>query len=140
MFYILDKASTDQSINTLIVVLNTILHYIRILAPIILIVMISIDIFKAVINDDDDMIVKAVSSAKKRIIACIVIFFIPTIVRIVMSKVYFASDMSEEDYKKILSVYDAVVDYKKIDATDDSKSSECAIKLDMNQFLSWVSV
>ena len=55
MFYILDKATTDQGINSLIVVLNTILHFIHILAPIILIVMISIDIFKAVINDDDDI-------------------------------------------------------------------------------------
>ena len=56
----------------------------KILVPVIIIVMGSLDLGKAVVANSEDEMKKATQVLVKRIIAGIVIFFIPTIVNLVL--------------------------------------------------------
>ena len=64
--------------------INTIINVIRWVVPIGLIVMLSVDIFKKVINPDDKEGQKKIIT---RIAAAIIIFLIPLIIRIVLGLV-----------------------------------------------------
>ena len=60
------------------------LTWIQIIAPIILIILTSIDFGQAVISQDQDAMKKATSKVVKRFIAAIALFFIPTLVKVIM--------------------------------------------------------
>ncbi len=60
-----------------------VLMILKIAIPIILIILGTIDIAKAVIASKDDEITKATTKFFKRIVAAVVIFFIPTIVGLI---------------------------------------------------------
>ena len=64
---------------------GVLVNILRILIPILLVVLGSIDLSKAVIAQKDDDIKKAQSTLVKRVIAGLVIFFIPAIVLMVMN-------------------------------------------------------
>lgn len=61
-------------------IVGVILTILKIVIPIILVVLGSIDLLKAVTSDDKDMIKKQSMVLGKRAIAAIIIFFIPTII------------------------------------------------------------
>lgn len=64
--------------------IQKIIDWIRILAPILLIILGSIDMGQAVISEDKDNLKKATSRLMKRAIAALAIFFIPLVVRVLL--------------------------------------------------------
>lgn len=66
-------------------VIGNVISFIKIAVPIILILMGSIDLTKAVMASKDDEIKKAQSTLLKRAIVGVVIFFIPTLVTLIMN-------------------------------------------------------
>ena len=75
-----------KNVNVLNVIyyINIVLRIITIIAPIILIIMCSIDFFKVVISQNAEMKDLA-KTLTRRILAAIIIFFIPTIVKAILS-------------------------------------------------------
>ena len=96
LFYILDGESIlcDPTTGLLSVfgVVGNIISFIKIAVPIILILMGSIDLTKAVMASKDDDIKKAQSTLIKRAIIGVVIFFIPTIVTLLLNLINQNSD------------------------------------------------
>lgn len=64
-----------------------VIYILKIVIPLLLIVMGSVDIFQAVISSDDKQLNKSIGLFVKRIIAGVAIFFIPTIVNYLFSLV-----------------------------------------------------
>lgn len=64
--------------------IQKIIDWIRILAPILLIILGSVDMGQAVISEDKDNLKKATSRLMKRAIAALAIFFIPLVVRVLL--------------------------------------------------------
>ena len=77
----------EQAMLVIIIIAKIVLNVIRILVPIALIVLGSIDIGKAVIAGDEKKIKEAQKPFVKRIIAAIIVFLIPWLVDIIMSVV-----------------------------------------------------
>ncbi|MBO5095458.1 MAG: hypothetical protein J6B98_01095 [Bacilli bacterium] len=75
-------------------ILGWCLLIIKIVVPILLIVMGSIDFGKAVISSDDNAIKGAISILIKRAIAAVVVFFIPTIISAAFGLVKGAEELS----------------------------------------------
>lgn len=113
-----------DSSMALLAFIGKILDIIHLLAPIVLIVFVTIDLVKAVASQDNEMVSKTIHSIKNRIIACLVIFFLPTIVEVVFSRVFISLNMDEDEYNKILSTYKAVINPEQIDIQDDTKNNE----------------
>lgn len=64
--------------------LQKIFNWIRIIAPIIVIVLTSVDFAGALIKDDKDALSKVTGKLVKRLIVVIVLFFIPTIINFIL--------------------------------------------------------
>ena len=77
--------SQTEALKAVIIILKFILNVVRILVPIALIVLGSIDIGKAVIAGDEKKIKEAQKPFVKRIVAAVIVFLIPWIVDIIMS-------------------------------------------------------
>lgn len=73
--------------NSIRYLLNEILMYPKIIVPILVIVLGTLDLAKAVISGKEDGMKKAQATFIKRVLLGVVIFFVPTIVDIIM---YFA--------------------------------------------------
>lgn len=71
------------------------LFLIKVVVPILLIAMASVEFGKAVIASDDNAIKNAISLLIKRAIAGVIIFFIPTLIRFVIGIVDNSDDMSD---------------------------------------------
>ena len=69
-----------SSVLKVILFISELINIVRIVVPIGLIVMVSVDIAKNVISNNDSDMSKNVSIALKRVLMAIIIFFIPTIV------------------------------------------------------------
>lgn len=74
----------------------------KILIPVILIIMGTIDLGKAIVSSDDKAISKSISSFAKRIIIAVAIFFIPTIIGLSFDLVTEFSQDIKEDYSNCL--------------------------------------
>lgn len=70
----------------------------KIVVPLILIILASIDFGKAVISNDDKMIKGAATSLLKRTIAAIAIFFVPTIVSVAFNFIAGFTTSMKDDY------------------------------------------
>ena len=64
-----------------------ILYALKIIIPILLIILGSIDIFQAVISQDEKQLSKSIMKLVQRVIAGVIIFFIPTIINYVFDMV-----------------------------------------------------
>ncbi len=100
---------------TIMKVVRNVLTIIQIAVPIILIIIGSIDLMKAVMAGKEDEIKKAQGTFIKRAIAAVIVFFIPLIVNIVLGLLPVengleASDGTDLNYKKC---WDLGVDKKK---------------------------
>ena len=84
---------TDEMID----ILNRIIKYIRIAAPILLIVFGIMDFGKAVLSDEKEELKKATSKFMKRAIIVVVIFFVPLIVQLLIDAFNSVSDKSITD-------------------------------------------
>lgn len=65
--------------------LQWILNVMKYIAIIALLVLVTMDFFKALVANDKDALKKAGSTAVKRFIYCVMIFFLPIIVELIMS-------------------------------------------------------
>lgn len=70
--------------KTLVAVIQKILLWTRILVPLLLIVLVSIDFAQAVVSQDQDAVKKAISKAIKRGISALAVFFVPFIVSVML--------------------------------------------------------
>ncbi len=65
--------------------INSVLKYVRILVPILIILLGTLDLAKAVIASDEEKMRKAQKDFLKRIILGVIIFFIPTLINLIMN-------------------------------------------------------
>ena len=65
--------------------IKEILNWIRIIAPILVILLVAVDLGNAVISSDNDAISKATKKIVPRLIGVGLLFFVPTIVRAILS-------------------------------------------------------
>ena len=89
-------ASTWQFVGQLLFIL-------KIMVPIVIIVLGSIEVGKAVISNDDKAIKNASSKLLKRIVAGICIFFIPLLIQIIFSMISLISDEMRNDYNNCVN-------------------------------------
>ncbi len=94
LFYVLADAETIQKIcsdnSEMVAIWNfisAILTVIQIAVPILLIIMGSLDLAKAVMAGKDDEIKKAQGTFVKRAIAAVIVFFVPVVVKLVLGLV-----------------------------------------------------
>lgn len=103
LFYLGANVDTICSANSDLVqilgVVKSILTVIQIAVPILLIVMGSIDLMKAVMAGKDDEIKKAQTTFVKRAIAAVIVFFIPLFVNIIMGLVVVQNDSAGNPVK-----------------------------------------
>lgn len=78
--------------------IGKLLFILKILIPIAIIALGSIDLGKAVISSDDKSIKTASTKLLKRIVAGICIFFIPVIIKVLFSMIGIISDEIKNDY------------------------------------------
>ncbi|MBQ7141321.1 MAG: hypothetical protein IJO32_07460 [Bacilli bacterium] len=78
----------DTSLTRVFWLVGTLINIVRIVVPILLIVMGSLDLMKAVMASKDDEIKKAQSTLVKRAIVAVIVFFIPAIVNLLMGLVF----------------------------------------------------
>ena len=79
--------------DDLLNLISEIFGYIQIAAPILLLVLGSVDFAQAVMSDDKDALKKATSKFVKRAIICVAIFFVPLILKYLLS---FLNDMGKD--------------------------------------------
>lgn len=79
--------------DKLLDLISEIFGYVQIAAPILLIVLGSVDFAQAVMSDDKDALKKATSKFVKRAIICVAIFFVPLILKYLLS---FLNDMGKD--------------------------------------------
>ena len=79
--------------DDLLDLLAEIFSYVQIAAPILLIVLGSVDFAQAVFSDDKDALKKATSRFVKRAIVCVVIFFVPLILNYLLN---FVDDIGKD--------------------------------------------
>ncbi|MBQ8891484.1 MAG: hypothetical protein IJ068_01300 [Bacilli bacterium] len=70
---------------------NTAMSFLRFAIPIILIIKLTLDIYKGIINTNDNSFKEKVS---RRIIACVIIFLVPTIINVFLGLIETATGMS----------------------------------------------
>lgn len=75
----------DSTTPSMAYLLSQLMLYIKIIVPILIIVLGSIDLFKAVISSNEDEMKKAQKKFVKRIIAGVCVFFIPAFVNLLMN-------------------------------------------------------
>ena len=95
----------EGSLTPVFQFIGNIVSFIKIAVPIILVVMGSIDLTKAVMASKDDEIKKAQSTLLKRAIVGVIIFFIPAIVNLLVGMV-FPDYRDDENYNCVRCVLD----------------------------------
>lgn len=85
---IFDDFCLDRGIKSSLKFIGYLIFAIKILVPIIIMLMGTIDLLKAITANDDDQIKKNSVVLIKRLVMGILIFFIPTIISVVFSMVY----------------------------------------------------
>lgn len=80
MFFILEGVCENTTMKDVMALVKLIMNIICIIVPIVMIIMGTIDLFKAVTAGKDDEIKKKQQTLIKRIIAGVIVFLVPTIV------------------------------------------------------------
>lgn len=83
--YMLVEVCKDDTVLKVMGIVKLIMNVICIIVPIVLIIMGSFDLFKAVTAGKDDDIKKKQQTLIKRIIAGVIVFLVPTIVTVLMN-------------------------------------------------------
>lgn len=84
LFFLVMVECTESSLYSVFVIVRFILTIIQWVAPIILIIIGSIDMVKAIIEGKEDEIKKHQQTLIKRLISAVIIFLIPLLVSIIM--------------------------------------------------------
>ncbi len=100
LFQILERVSTadvcDETLLPIVWIIKSVLYVIQIGIPILLILMGSIDLGKAVLSSDDKAIKESTSKLIKRVIAAVAVFFVVTIVKLIMNVLSAAGDKNSD--------------------------------------------
>ena len=72
--------------------LQQVLNFIKVVGPLLVVVLSSIDFVKVIVNSDDDAMQKAFKKLGQRLILAALLFFIPTIVEALLDVFGFTSD------------------------------------------------
>lgn len=83
LFQILESYCT--TLTPIIAIVKTVLYILQIGIPIVLVLMGTIDLGKAVLSSDDKAIKESTSRLVKRVIAAVAVFFVFTIVKLIMN-------------------------------------------------------
>ncbi len=83
LFQILESYCT--TLKPIISIVKTVLYILQIGIPIVLVLMGTIDLGKAVLSSDDKAIKESTSRLVKRVIAAVAVFFVFTIVKLIMN-------------------------------------------------------
>ncbi len=78
-------------------IVGKIFFIIKIVVPLLLIILGTIEVGKVVLSGDDKAISKTVSNLIKRLIAAVIIFFVPTLVKVLFAMVSEFSEEMKED-------------------------------------------
>ena len=71
--------------NSVAWLLQTILNYLRVLGPILVVVLSSVDFAKVIVNGDDEKFSKAKKTLFRRLIIVALLFLVPTIVSVLLN-------------------------------------------------------
>lgn len=85
MIYLLDDVCDSDTMQNVMSLVKLIMNVICIVVPIILIVLGSLDLFKAVTAGKEEDIKKKQKALITRLIAGVLVFLVPTIVKVLMS-------------------------------------------------------
>ena len=112
---------SNEVIITFLIIFNRMMNLIRIIAPILLMISLSITIYRLVTNPDNDKVKKQI---KNKLIAIFLLFFIPTLVRGVIYLVTNNSSCLEEE--QILQINNSInlfenVEYIEVDPTREKQ-------------------
>ncbi len=117
---------SNESIVTLLIVLNRILSIIQIIVPIFVLVALLVALFKLIMNPDDKKLLKRV---KNIFIALVVVFFIPTLVRTTIKLVTTNSTCLEEEQIYFINEnYNPFKNVEYIELDNDSKKRHPVIQ------------
>ena len=83
--------------SELVDIINEILNWIRIIVPIVVIVLSTVDFGKAVLNQEKDELKQAFIRFVKRLIIAVIIFFVPTLIHIIVNAVNSFTDIQLTD-------------------------------------------
>lgn len=87
----------DKTIKIWLIV-GKVMRILRIVIPLIIIVLGSIDLAKAVVSSDDKAISKSAKSLLIRLAIGVAIFFVPTIINVIFSTIEVFTDEENNDY------------------------------------------
>lgn len=85
MFFLADNVCSDATVLQVMGIVRLIMNVICIVIPIVLIIIGSFDLFKAVTAAKEDKIKESQKILIKRIIAAVIVFLVPTIVTVLMN-------------------------------------------------------
>ena len=85
----------EYSVLKILQIVGIIITIAKILVPVILIVLLTIDLMKAFLAGEDKAITSAKETGIRRIIAAIIVFFIPTILNVILLNV---ADYKDNNY------------------------------------------
>ena len=104
------NCTAGSEIVQVIAIVRLVMNVICIAVPIVMIVLGTIDLFKAVTSSKDDEIKKKQQTLIKRIIAGVIVFLVPTIVSLLMNLIGVNSEWAEcwnlaaeEDFSSLFS-------------------------------------
>lgn len=86
----LGKVEDEDSVAWL---LQTILDYVKIIGPILVVILSSVDFITVIVKGDDEAMAKATKKLTTRLILAALLFFIPTLVQVLLNIFGFASDL-----------------------------------------------
>jgi len=98
----LDDYNQDQDCNGLLGnpddedsvawLLQNVLNYIRIIGPVLVVVLSSIDFAKVIVTSDDESMAKAKKELIQRLVLAALLFFVPTLARVILDVFGITSD------------------------------------------------
>ena len=92
-------------------IIKEVLNWIRILAPILVVLLVALDFASAVMSSDNDALNKASKKIIPRLIAVALLFFVPTIVRAILSMDGVAESITIPDDPLCHTMISEKVDY-----------------------------
>lgn len=104
--YVGENFCAEESVQKVLVLAGYILILAKIAVPLILIIVGSLDLYKAVMGKDEKDLAKSLKSLVLRLIAGIFIFFVPTIVNYAFDLIYDSTDGEAVDKKCVTCVLD----------------------------------
>ena len=128
MYFLAREVCEASGVLKVIKFLNSIMNIVFIIAPIVLILMVTIDIAKSVMANDEEGMRKKKNLAIKRIILCMVLLCVPTLVRTTFSLVEDLTSSVFQTYNTCLSNMENISYYEEIEEVRRKQEEEAEEK------------